>query len=174
VIRIGPAGWSYRDWEGVVYPVPKPKGFHEATYLAQYFDTIEINSTFYRPPEPDVAKNWANRVSANPRFRFTAKLWRGFTHERNATADDERQFKAGIDPLAEAGRFGALLLQFPWSFKNDEGNRAYLLELHRRFRDYALVLEAACDLESGGNPRYACRTRHGTLQYRSASLCEIY
>ena len=51
MIRIGPAGWSYKDWEGVVYPMPKPKGFHEATYLAQYFDTIEINSTFYRPPE---------------------------------------------------------------------------------------------------------------------------
>ena len=80
MIRIGPAGWSYKDWEGVVYPMPKPKGFHEATYLAQYFDTIEINSTFYRPPEPGVARNWTNRVSANPRFRFTAKLWRGFTH----------------------------------------------------------------------------------------------
>jgi uncharacterized protein YecE (DUF72 family) len=141
VIRIGPAGWSYRDWEGVVYPMLKPKGFHEATYLAQYFDTIEINTTFYRPPERWIASNWVRRVGANPRFRFTAKLFRGFTHERNATADDERQFKEGIAPLAEAGRLGALLLQFPWSCRNDEGNRAYLFDLFRRFRDFPLVLE---------------------------------
>jgi uncharacterized protein YecE (DUF72 family) len=136
VIRIGPAGWSYRDWGGVVYPAVKPKGFHEATYLAQYFDTIEINSSFYRPPEPGMAISWVRRISANPRFRFTAKLFRGFTHERNATADDERQFKEGIDPLVEAERLGA-----PWSCKNDEGNRAYLFALFRRFREYPLVLE---------------------------------
>jgi len=141
VIRIGPAGWSYKDWEGIVYPALKPTGFHEATYLAQHFDTIEINSTFYRPPEPGIAKNWVRKVSANSRFRFTAKLWRGFTHERNATADDERQFKGGIDPLVEAGRLGALLLQFPWLYRNDLENRAYLFDLQRRFRDYPLVLE---------------------------------
>jgi uncharacterized protein YecE (DUF72 family) len=141
MIRIGPAGWSYKDWEGIVYPTSKPKGFHPASYLAQYFDTIEINSTFYRPPEPDIAWSWARRVEANPNFRFTAKLFRGFTHERNATEDDERQFKDGIDLLVEAGRFGALLLQFPWSCKNEERNRAYISELSRRFRDYPLVLE---------------------------------
>jgi uncharacterized protein YecE (DUF72 family) len=141
MIRIGPAGWSYKDWEGIVYPASKPSDFHEATYLAQYFDTIEINSTFYRPPEPGIARNWARRVSANPRFRFTAKLWRGFTHERNATAEDERKFKGGVVPLVEAGRLGALLLQFPWSCKNDESNRAYLFDLFRRFREYPLVLE---------------------------------
>ncbi len=80
-------------------------------------------------------------VGANPRFRFTAKLFRGFTHERNASADDERHFKEGIAPLAEAERLGALLLQFPWSCKNEEGNRRYLFDLFRRFRDYPLVLE---------------------------------
>jgi uncharacterized protein YecE (DUF72 family) len=85
--------------------------------------------------------NWVRRIVGNPRFRFTAKLFRGFTHERNATADDERQFKEGIAPLVEAERLGALLLQFPWSCKNDEGNRAYLFGLVRRFRKYPLVLE---------------------------------
>jgi len=40
MIRIGPAGWSYKDWEGIVYPPNPPKGFHDATYLAQFFDTI--------------------------------------------------------------------------------------------------------------------------------------
>ncbi|MDA2914652.1 hypothetical protein MYX77_12010, partial [Acidobacteriia bacterium AH_259_A11_L15] len=46
-IRVGPAGWSYEDWAGIVYPTPRPRGFHEATYLAEYFDTIEMNVTFY-------------------------------------------------------------------------------------------------------------------------------
>jgi hypothetical protein len=48
-IRIGPAGWSYKDWAGVVYPAPKPRGFDPLRYVAGYFDTVEINSTFYRP-----------------------------------------------------------------------------------------------------------------------------
>jgi uncharacterized protein YecE (DUF72 family) len=80
-IRIGPAGWSYPDWSGYVYPSPRPKGFHEATYLAQFFDTIEINTSFYSPLQPGHAHQWLERVADNPRFLFTAKLWQRFTHE---------------------------------------------------------------------------------------------
>jgi uncharacterized protein YecE (DUF72 family) len=141
MIRIGPAGWSYKDWEGIVYPSPAPRGFHGAEYLAQYFDTIEINSTFYRPPSADSGRAWAKRVSANRNFRYTAKLWRGFTHERNATDADEQEFRAGIDPLMEANCLGALLLQFPISFKNTPECRQYLFDLQRRFSAYPLVLE---------------------------------
>src|SRR2546423_185777 len=64
-IRVGPAGWSYPDWSGYAYPVKKPKGFHEATYLAEFFDTIEINTSFYSPVRPEHAKMWIERVSAN-------------------------------------------------------------------------------------------------------------
>jgi hypothetical protein len=53
MIRIGPAGSDYKDWKGIVYPDPLPGGFHDAELLARYFDTVEINSTFYRPPSPD-------------------------------------------------------------------------------------------------------------------------
>ena len=139
--RIGPAGWAYKDWNGIVYPSPKPRGFHELTFLAAYFDTVEINVSFYRPLTPKMAAQWVPRVQHNPNFRFTAKLWRGFTHERNATPADEHEFKTGLDPLAEAGLLGALLLQFPWSFRNTDENRAYLAHLRERFRDYPLVLE---------------------------------
>ncbi len=75
VIRVGPAGWSYPDWAGYVYPSRRRKGFHEATYLAEFFDTIEINTSFYHPIRPDHAAQWIDRVAANPRFVFTAKLW---------------------------------------------------------------------------------------------------
>jgi uncharacterized protein YecE (DUF72 family) len=141
VIRVGPAGWSYKDWDGVVYPPKKPKDFHPLTYLAQYFDTIEINSSFYGAPRPSTAKAWSERVHANHRFRFTAKLYQAFTHQRSATAQDEHDFKTGIAPLMEAGRFGALLLQFPWSFRFVPDNRRYLLDVQNRFQEYPLVVE---------------------------------
>ncbi len=141
-IRIGPAGWSYKDWEGVVYPKKPGPRFDPLEYLTRFFDTIEINSSFYRPPSPSTASSWVKRVADNPRFRFTAKLHRLFTHERGkATADDEKEFHEGIEPLAAAGKLGALLLQFPWSFKNTVEDRAYLFDLIKRFKDYPLVLE---------------------------------
>jgi uncharacterized protein YecE (DUF72 family) len=140
-IRVGPAGWSYADWDGVVYPRPKPRDFHEAAYLARYFDTIEINTTFYNPPAPRTAQGWARKVAANADFRFTAKLWQRFTHDRNANRQDEKVFKKGLAPLVEAGRLGALLLQFPWSFKNTRENREYLGGLVVEFMEYPLVLE---------------------------------
>jgi uncharacterized protein YecE (DUF72 family) len=141
-IRIGPAGWSYKDWERVVYPQKPGRTFDPLEYLAAFFDTIEINSSFYRPPTASTSRAWAQRVNRNPRFTFTAKLHRVFTHERGkATAADEKAFRDGIEPLAGAGKLGALLLQFPWSFKNSDEERLYLTNLLDRFKDYALVLE---------------------------------
>ncbi len=142
LIRIGPAGWSYKDWEGIVYPEKPGKKFDPLAYLARFFDTIEINSSFYRPPAATSAKSWANRVSDNPSFTFAAKLHQVFTHERGkATIEDEKLFREGINPLTEAGRLGALLLQFPWSFKNDSEERTYLFNLLERFKEYPLILE---------------------------------
>ena len=141
-IRIGPAGFSYKDWEGVVYPQKAGSKFDPLEYLARFFDTIEINSSFYRPPAPSTTKSWAKRVADNSDFTFTAKLHRVFTHERGkATAQDEKDFRQGLDVLADAGRLGAVLLQFPWSFKNTDEERAYLTKLLNRFKDYPLVIE---------------------------------
>lgn len=141
IIRIGPAGWSYPDWRTIVYPKRKPRGFRELEYLAQFFDTVEINTSFYNPLRPGVVKEWIRQVEHNQNFIFTAKLWQGFTHDRSGAPEDERTFKEGIAPLAETKRLGALLLQFPWSFKNDLENRQYFADLCRRFREYPLVLE---------------------------------
>jgi uncharacterized protein YecE (DUF72 family) len=141
VIRVGPAGWSYKDCYGAVYPSPKPKGFDELTFLVQYFDTIEINVTFYRPIPAKTSQAWIRKVEKNKRFRFTGKLWQGFTHDRNAGKEDERQFKDGYRPLLEANRLGAILLQFPWSFRNTDENRDYVSRLRTRFDDFPLVLE---------------------------------
>lgn|SRR5215813_2870683 len=142
LIRVGPAGWSYKDWEGLVYPQKSGRRFDPLAYLSRFFDTIEINSSFYRPPTPKTTKAWANRVSANANFTFTAKLHRLFTHERGkATKNDEKEFKTGLEPLLSAGKLGALLLQFPWSFKNTDEERQYLFNLIAKFKHYPLVLE---------------------------------
>jgi uncharacterized protein YecE (DUF72 family) len=140
-ISIGPAGWSYTDWEGIVYPHHKPRGFHQAAYLAQFFDTIEINTSFYSPPRAEAVKMWVARTAFNPNFRFTVKLWKRFTHERNANLQDEKVFKQGLAPLVSEERLGALLLQFPWSFKNTPRNHEYLGGLLIQFMEYPLVLE---------------------------------
>lgn len=143
---MGPAGWSYPDWKGYVYPERKAKGFHEAEYLAQFFDTIELNTSFYAPIRPENAKLWIEKVAANPRFVFTAKLWQRFTHEaipseRSASAADEKEVRAGFDVLRAAGKLGAVLLQFPFSFHRSEETQAYLSALLKRFADYPLVVE---------------------------------
>jgi uncharacterized protein YecE (DUF72 family) len=171
VIRVGPAGWSYPDWAGYVYPSRRGKGFHEATYLAEFFDTIEINTSFYNPIRPEHAAQWIDRVAANPRFVFTAKLWQRFTHDtfpqdapQNAgptgatgaagsvstpagstiiapTSEDERAVRAGFDVLRAAGKLSAVLLQFPFSFHRTPETAAHLSALLKRFADYPLVVE---------------------------------
>ncbi|HXI62285.1 MAG TPA: DUF72 domain-containing protein [Pyrinomonadaceae bacterium] len=119
-ILVGPAGWSYADWRGRVYPEAAGTKFDTLTLVAKYFDTAEINSSFYHPPKPETARSWLERVAHNPGFVFTAKLSRTFTHERGkATAEDEKLYREGIDPLMQANKLGAVLMQFPWSFKND-------------------------------------------------------
>lgn len=140
-IFVGPAGWSYGDWNGIVYPAHRPRGFHEASYLAEFFDTIEINTSFYQPLRPQLAIQWLTRVAANPRFLFTAKLWQKFTHEGGTTPEDVQAVRVGFDPLHQAGKLGAVLLQFPFSFHHAPENLARLAQILDSFRDYPLVVE---------------------------------
>ncbi|HYX91866.1 MAG TPA: DUF72 domain-containing protein [Myxococcaceae bacterium] len=143
VIRVGPAGWSYKDWDGIVYPKKKPRGFDPLEFLARYFDALEINSTFYRPHPRSVVKQWLERVAPFPSFRFTAKLYRRFTHERETvwTKDEVREARDGLDAMHEAERLGAVLLQFPWSFRRGEHEQEWLRDLLQAFSGLPLVVE---------------------------------
>lgn len=142
MIRVGVAGWSYADWEWIVYPLPHPRRFDPLAHLARYLDVIEINSSFYRPPAPRAAAGWLARVADRPRFTFTAKLWRGFTHERGERhAAEEQAFREGLAPLVDGGRLSCLLVQFPHSFKPAGDGRETLREILGRFGDYPLVVE---------------------------------
>jgi uncharacterized protein YecE (DUF72 family) len=143
VIRVGPAGWSYPDSPGHLYPADVPSKFDALAFLAGYFDTIEVNSTFYRPQPKRTYLSWARRVEFNPAFRFTVKLWQRFTHERQSpwSSDDVRMVTEGMETLREAGRLGAVLAQFPWSFKPGTDARGWLRELARAFSGWPVVVE---------------------------------
>ena len=140
---MGTAGWSYRDWEGLFYPKPHPRGFDPLTYLARYMDVVEVNSTFYRPVDADVARRWVDRVAESPEFRFTAKLSKRFTHERDKafTRAEVEEVRRGFAPMHDGGRLGAVLLQFPWSFRRTEENRQWLDDVTRAFEEFPLVVE---------------------------------
>jgi uncharacterized protein YecE (DUF72 family) len=137
-----------------VYPQQLKRRQHPVEYLAQYFDLIEINTSFYGHIRPEVGRVWARKAAmVNPKFLFTAKLNKAFTHSPRYTVestsastirpgpDDERLAKEGYDSLANEGRLGALLAQFPISFKNTPENREHLTLLVRDFNDYPLVVE---------------------------------
>jgi len=149
-IYIGTSGWSYPKgegtWKGHFYPTGK---VNELEYYSQFFNTVEINSSFYRPPNPGYVYNWARRVPQG--FLFTIKLWQKFTHPKmykEATGEeatisqrDVDLFKHSIEPLARYGKIGALLAQFPPSFKNDHYGQQILIGIIRTFNEYRLAVE---------------------------------
>jgi uncharacterized protein YecE (DUF72 family) len=153
-LRIGTAGFSYKDWEGVVYPPDlRKRKIHPLEYLAQFFDCCEINTSFYGHIRPNVARDWCRMITAvNPNFMLTAKLYQGFTHAPrgakppspfNLTVDakEEAMAREGLDALAAEEKLGAVLMQFPISFKNADDTRDYLFKLIGKFKQYPLVLE---------------------------------
>ncbi len=153
-IHIGTAGWNYPTgrgtWSGVFYPSRRGKGFDELAYYAEHFDTVEVNSTFYRAPEPDLSLGWLRRTPAS--FLFSVKLYQKFTHPdmylaRDGVTDwdlsraDVDQFRHGIGPIADAGRLAALLVQFPPSFHAEPEMRDYLDWLLDAFTGYPIAVE---------------------------------
>ena len=139
---IGTAGWSYEDWDGVVYPARKGRGFHALPYLADFINIVEVNSTFYRPASPALARSWLNKIEGRPDFLFSVKLHQVFTHKRTGFSQkDVDEFKAAADLLRLGGRLAALLVQFPWSYINTPENMDYLLRLFSLFAGYPLAVE---------------------------------
>jgi len=169
-VHVGTSGWNYPSgrgtWNGLFYPKTRSKkagtaGFDELRFYAEHFDTVEVNTTFYGQPRPDVTAGWASRTPAG--FAFSLKLYQKFTHPKmfreaalktapgsegalldllaTVTQSDIDDFRSGIEPLARSGRLGALLAQFPPSFKATAATRDYLAQLLRAFGDYPIAVE---------------------------------
>ena len=152
LIRIGTSGWSYPKgegtWNGLFYP-PKTAAKDELTYYGQRFHTVEINSTFYRPPVPGYAWNWVKKTP--PDFKFTLKLWQKFTHpgmyqqatgeEADVSTQDVDTFRKGIEPLVRSNKLGSILVQFAASFRKNQMTVEVLDRVLHAFKDYPLVVE---------------------------------
>jgi len=155
-IKIGTSGYSYpgappKGWYGAFYPEKKTKGFDELKYYSQIFNTCEINSTFYRPPSSAITTAWASKTPDD--FSFAIKLWQKFTHPMKIgrggsedqweppTQKDFGDFRSGILPLAEAGKLGVLLLQYPAGFHFSAENLEKVQNTLRWFYDYPKAVE---------------------------------
>ncbi|MBN1360712.1 MAG: DUF72 domain-containing protein [Sedimentisphaerales bacterium] len=138
-IHIGIAGWSYPDWEGIVYTESK---MDQLVYVSRFVDCIEINSTFYRPPFARTVRSWLNRTSDRPGFFFTAKLHQSFTHEGKIDPETVTQFHRGFEPFLETGKLRHLLVQFRYDFADGGPARQHLSNIVSRFNDaFSLVVE---------------------------------
>lgn len=133
------AGWSYPDWNGIVYTEPK---VDQLEFVSRFVDCVEVNSTFYRPPFEKTTASWLQRTEQKNDFFFTAKLHRDFTHEGRIDAGMVKQFHKGFEPFLQAGKLKHLLVQFKWDFTDSEPNRQHLTKIVESFSDaFDLVVE---------------------------------
>ena len=108
----GPSGWSYPHWNGIVYPRLKPRSFHALEHLSTYFDSVEINTSFYQSIQPELASLWVRKVAHNPKFLFTVKLGRRFTHERSLGPRRSRTSKKAFGRCSERGNWAVCSCSF--------------------------------------------------------------
>jgi uncharacterized protein YecE (DUF72 family) len=111
-IRIGCSGWNYRDWRGRVYP----KGVPVRRWLAHYatlFDTVEVNSTFYRLARPTAVESWLRDTPED--FVFSVKASQYLTHMKRLRGIETGigRFYEAIAPLLESPKLGPVLWQLP-------------------------------------------------------------
>jgi uncharacterized protein YecE (DUF72 family) len=126
VIRIGCSGWNYPHWREAVYPASAPAPRWLELY-AQWFDTVEVNATFYRLPARKAVVRWAEATP--PGFCFAVKASRYLTHVKRLR--DLRQGVERLDeriaPLRESGKLGPILWQLPPTFHRDDERLAEAL-----------------------------------------------
>ena len=118
-VRVGCSGWQYDSWRGRLYPEGLAKGRWLERY-SQVFDTVEVNSTFYRLASADAVARWVEQTP--PDFVFAAKASRYMTHIKRLQnlAEGIGRYYEGIEPLVESGKLGPIVWQFPANFKRDD------------------------------------------------------
>ncbi len=138
-MAIGVAGWSYPDWDGIVYE----RGVKDRLgYLVRYVDMLEINRTFYKPPEARESAVWAKQVADKPGFFFSAKINQEVTHRGKVDPAMVKAFREGLAPLKDAGLLRQLLAQFRYDFSDTPEMRDHLLRIRDGFAALGiLVLE---------------------------------
>jgi len=149
-VRIGTSGWSYPKgegtWNGIFYPA---KVRNELELYSKVFNTVEVNSTFYRLIDPRTARDWVKMTPKD--FEFAIKVWQKFTHpgmfkratgtDPEATQKDYDDFKRGINPIAEECKLACLLVQFSEWFGRTSQNQETVSNILKEFKDYPMAVE---------------------------------
>jgi uncharacterized protein YecE (DUF72 family) len=170
-IRIGCSGWNYADWRGRVYPKGCPTS-RWLEYYATLFDTVEVNSTFYRLARRDAVARWVEQVAEG--FVFAVKGSRYLTHMKRLTEMEQgvTRFYERIEPLVDSAHMGPVLWQLPGNFQRDDerlgaaidalppGRHTFEFRHPSWFADdvYALLRERNVALAIGDDPRRPFQT----------------
>jgi uncharacterized protein YecE (DUF72 family) len=150
-LNIGCSGWIYRSWAGTFYPDRCPQRLWLEQY-AKTFDTVEVNSTFYRLPKQEAVQAWVKRTP--PGFVFTVKASRYLTHVKRLRDMEQgvERFWERIEPLTRTDKMGPVLWQLPPNFRRDDDRLAAALHFlppgrHAfEFRDKSWFVPEVLDL----------------------------
>jgi len=137
-LYVGTSGYSFPDWVGPFYP-PGMRSGDYLTYYAKQFGCVEVNSTYYRIPNPRVLSLMEKKTPEG--FRFVVKLNHAMTHEDSVEPALYREFLAAVQPLKDAGKYDGLLAQFPWSFQKTEAAKSHLEHLRELLAGEPLCVE---------------------------------
>ncbi len=140
-LYVGTAGWSYKDWVPNFYPCDQSKELSWLTYYSRYFNTVEVNSTYYTYLAPAIVNGWLRQIEDTEEFLFTIKLHKDFTHIRQYGDEQIRTVKQNLDILKREERLGGILVQFPYSFDFNNANVDYLRILIEKFEGYEKFVE---------------------------------
>jgi uncharacterized protein YecE (DUF72 family) len=177
-VRIGCSGWNYADWRGRLYP----NGLGTGRWLERYaevFDTVEVNSTFYRLAKPDAVRRWVEQTPDD--FVFSVKASRYLTHVRRLRQMKQgvERFYEAIEPLARSPKMGPVLWQLPANFRRDDELLAQALEALPEGRHcfefrheswftsevYALLRSHGVALVIGDHPEWPFQTHEMTADW---------
>ena len=136
--QIGTSGFSYDDWKGTFYPERMDKSGMLAFYCS-VFNTVEVNVTYYTIPGYSAFEKMNAKTPDN--FEFVVKVNQETTHRRKENRKSIAQLLESIKPLQESSKLGGLLAQFPYSFKNNEQNRKYILQTREYVNDVPFFVE---------------------------------
>lgn len=177
-VRVGCSGWNYAHWREHVYPKGAPARRWLA-YYAELFDTVEVNTTFYRLPRRESVAAWV--AETPPEFLFAVKASRYLTHMKRLTdlGRGVERFYERIDPLVRSPKLGPVLWQLPENFhRNDERLVSALASLPPgrhcfEFRHpswfgeevYALLREHGAALVIGDHPERPFQTHQLTADW---------
>ncbi|MDR3609886.1 MAG: DUF72 domain-containing protein [Ignavibacteriaceae bacterium] len=138
---IGTAGWSYTDWVPTFYPKAQTTSFDWLNFYSSYFNTVEVNATYYAYLSPKTAEGWVKKTENNDEFKFTIKLHQDFTHKKLFTSENTKAVIDNLNILCREEKFGGLLCQFPYSFGFNEASVGHIKRLKEIFNDYKLLVD---------------------------------